>query len=157
MIEVERWVRNRRMAVLGALLVAAPWITSVASSDVARNAPYRRGVSLVSNSGRLRPPPWTPLRASAASSLPSPNVLTPALVTAAPKILYAPAEDNDSVYCALIAARTGATVDYFNARAGTPTAALLAGYDAVYTWVNAPYADAVTFGDRLADYVDAGK
>ncbi len=72
------------------------------------------------------------------------------------KILYAPSEADDPAYRAAIAAETGGIVDYFDAVAGTPSAALLASYDCVYTWANFPYADNVLFGDRLADYVDAG-
>jgi hypothetical protein len=72
------------------------------------------------------------------------------------RMLYAPSEADDPAYRAAIAALTGGTVDYFDARAGTPDAALLSGYDCVYTWANYPYADRDLFGDRLADYVDAG-
>lgn len=71
-------------------------------------------------------------------------------------ILYAPSEGDDPGYRAAIAAITGGTVDYFDARASTPTALQLASYTCVYTWANAPYANNVLFGDRLADYVDAG-
>jgi len=39
---------------------------------------------------------------------------------------------------------------------GTPPLATLLEYDAVITWSNASYDDAVTMGDVLADYVDAG-
>lgn len=70
--------------------------------------------------------------------------------------LYAPSEDDDPALRAAIAAITGSTVDYFDARAATPTLAQLAPYCCVYTWANASYADNVAFGDVLADFVDQG-
>lgn len=75
---------------------------------------------------------------------------------APPSILYAPSRDDDPAYRAAIAALTGGTVDYYDARAGTPSAALLSSYQAVYTWASYSYSDPVLFGNRLADYVDAG-
>jgi hypothetical protein len=72
-------------------------------------------------------------------------------------ILYAPSEADDAAYRAAIAAAAGgATVDYFDARAATPSVATLSQYDAVYTWANFAYADNVAFGDNLAAYNDAG-
>ena len=71
-------------------------------------------------------------------------------------ILYAPAEGDDPGYRAAISAITGGPVDYFDASASTPSPATLAAYTCVYTWVNIGYADQNLFGDRLADYVDAG-
>ena len=72
-------------------------------------------------------------------------------------ILYAPSEGDDPVYRAAIsAAAGGAVVDYFDARAATPTVAQMQAYDCVYTWVNSAYADNVLFGDNLAAYVDGG-
>ena len=87
---------------------------------------------------------------------PSPNVLTPAHATSGPHILYAPAESDDPDLRAAVASLTGATVDYFDARVATPTATLLAGYQAVFTWPDYPYQDPCAFGDVLADFVDAG-
>jgi len=49
------------------------------------------------------------------------------------KILYAPADADDPAYRAAIAALTGGVVDYFDARAATPTAVQLAAYECVYT------------------------
>ncbi len=73
------------------------------------------------------------------------------------RILYAPTQpDNAAFRAAVSAAAGGATVDYYDARAGTPSPALLSTYDCVMTWVNFAYANNVLFGDRLADYVDAG-
>ncbi len=80
----------------------------------------------------------------------------PATLGAPFSLLYAPTENDDPAYRAAIAALTGGVVDYFDARAGTPTAAQLAAYDCVYTWANFAYANNVLMGDRLADYVDAG-
>jgi hypothetical protein len=73
------------------------------------------------------------------------------------KILYAPSEADDPAYRAAIsAAAGGATVDYFDASAATPSTALLANYDCVHTWCNFDYSDPVGFGNNLATYVDAG-
>ena len=93
----------------------------------------------------------------APASPPSPNDIS-ANRGASFSILYAPSEADDATYRADIAAAAGgsAIVDYFDATAGTPDAALLDSYDCVYTWANQAYSDQVLFGDRLADYVDAG-
>jgi hypothetical protein len=72
------------------------------------------------------------------------------------RILYAPAYVDDPVFRGQIAENTGGVVDYFDAQSGTPSALTLANYDCVYTWVANSYQDRVLFGDRLADYVDAG-
>ncbi len=85
----------------------------------------------------------------------SPNDLTPG-ARGNGRILYAPSEADDPSYRALIAAITGGTVDYFDARVGTPEASLLSTYDCVHTWANYAYANNVLFGDRLADFVDGG-
>jgi hypothetical protein len=72
-------------------------------------------------------------------------------------ILYAPSEADDPGYRAAIsAAAGGATVDYFDARAGTPSVAVLSGYDCVYVWANFAFADNVGFGNNLAAANDAG-
>jgi len=72
-------------------------------------------------------------------------------------ILYAPTQDDDATFRAAVStACGGATVDYYDARVGTPDLALLSTYDCVFTWVDLPYADKDLFGDNLADYVDAG-
>lgn len=81
------------------------------------------------------------------------NVLTPG---GGFSILYAPSEADDPGYRAAISAITGGPVDYFNAVGGTPSVALMSGYDCVYTWANSAYADNVTFGNNLATYVDGG-
>ena len=73
-----------------------------------------------------------------------------------PRILYAPSESDDPTYRNVIAERIGGACDYFDARFDTPPAALLVQYDCVHTWSNYPYSDPALFGDRLADYVDAG-
>jgi hypothetical protein len=53
---------------------------------------------------------------------------------------------------------TGAftTVDAFDGSTDTPTAALLAGYDAVLVFSNYGFADAALLGDRLAAHHDRG-
>ena len=72
------------------------------------------------------------------------------------RLLYAPSAGDEPAFRDQIAAQTGGVVDYFDAQTGTPSAALLATYDCVYTWIGNPPADSVLFGNRLADYVDAG-
>jgi hypothetical protein len=72
-------------------------------------------------------------------------------------ILYAPSEGDDAAYRAAIsAAAGGATVDYFDASAGTPSAALLATYTGVHVWANFAFADKTTYGNNLATFVDNG-
>jgi hypothetical protein len=73
-----------------------------------------------------------------------------------PRILWAIADIDEPAYRADVARRTGGVVDYFDATSATPTAGLMASYDCVYTRSNFPYADKTLFGNRLADYVDAG-
>ncbi len=48
------------------------------------------------------------------------------------------------------------TVDIFDAQAGTPTLAQLQQYDIVVPFSNCGYADGVTLGNNLADYLDGG-
>ena len=71
-------------------------------------------------------------------------------------VLYAPADPDSPAFRADLSACLGMPVDYYDARAGTPTAKLLSTYDAVFTWPDNAYDDSVLFGDRLADFVDAG-
>jgi len=85
----------------------------------------------------------------------SPNDLTPG-VRGNGRILYAPSEADDPSYRAMIAAITGGTVDYFDARVATPDAALLNTYDCVNVWANYAFANNVLYGDNLADFVDGG-
>lgn len=73
-----------------------------------------------------------------------------------PPVLYAPSDIDDPMLRAKLAARTGGPVDYFDARAGTPSLEQLLQYSAVYTWSNFAFADPVAFGNRLAAYVDRG-
>lgn len=82
------------------------------------------------------------------------NDLTPD--TGGARILYAPSESDDVGYRAAIAAAAGGTCDYFDARYGTPDATLLANYDCVHVWANYAFADNVTYGNNLADFVDRG-
>jgi hypothetical protein len=88
--------------------------------------------------------------------IPSPNQLTPHDGRYPEGMLYAPSEDDDPDYRAAIAAFTGMTIDYYDARVGTPSVDLLAAYDCVYTWTDYAYDDPVAFGDNLATYVDGG-
>lgn len=85
------------------------------------------------------------------------DILTDPAFMSVGSILYAPSEADDVAYRAAIsAAAGGATVDYFDARVGTPSVSLLGLYDCVYTWANYPYSDNATFGNNLAAYVDGG-
>jgi hypothetical protein len=70
------------------------------------------------------------------------HVLTPPEERVGETILYAPSEADDPALR--------------DAISGTPDVALLQSYDCVYTWANSAYADNVTFGNNLADAVDAG-
>ena len=88
--------------------------------------------------------------------IPNLNVLSSAATSAGMRILYAPSEADDAAYRAAIAAITGGTVDYFDARVATPDLALLQQYECVHTWANSAYADTVAFGNNLADFVDGG-
>jgi hypothetical protein len=71
-------------------------------------------------------------------------------------LLYAPTDSDSSGFRAVVSYLINARVDYFDARAATPTLQQLRQYRAVMTWCNYPYADAELFGDRLADYADEG-
>ncbi len=72
------------------------------------------------------------------------------------RILYAPSEPDNPTFRSDVAACSGATVDYFDASAGTPDVALLSTYDCVLVWADYPFADQVLFGDNLAAFVDGG-
>ncbi len=74
----------------------------------------------------------------------------------AASLLYAPSETDNMSFRAALSALIGGDVDYFDARYSTPSVAILAQYDAVLTWKDYPYQDAVLMGNRLADYVDVG-
>jgi hypothetical protein len=63
----------------------------------------------------------------------------------------------DPVIVPVIAAEPGvATVDTFDTSAGTPRPAVLATYDLVVSVGDSSYKDPVSWGDELADYLDAG-
>lgn len=72
------------------------------------------------------------------------------------RILYAPSEADDPGYRAAIAAASGATVDYFDARVSNPGATLLNTYDCVHVWANYAFFDKVGYGNQLAAFVDQG-
>lgn len=90
--------------------------------------------------------------------VPGQNILTPVGARTPVRVLYAPSEADDPAYRAMVAAAlpAGSVVDYFDANTSTPSATLLATYDAVHTWANYAYNNNVLFGDNLADFVDAG-
>jgi len=62
----------------------------------------------------------------------------------------------DEVRDSLISYGIADVVDYFDAYSATPTVAQMEPYDCVICWPNYAYADATTFGNNLADYVDGG-
>ena len=63
----------------------------------------------------------------------------------------------DAALAPAIAATPGVgSVETFNSSSGTPTAAVLATHDLVVGTGNCGYNDATLWGDRLADYIDAG-
>jgi hypothetical protein len=71
-------------------------------------------------------------------------------------LLCAPSDGDDPTNRLNISSFTTGVVDYLDARAATPSAALLATYDCIATWVNNSYNDKNLMGDQLADRVDAG-
>ncbi len=77
-------------------------------------------------------------------------------VSPAADVLYAPSEPDNPAFRAALEPLIGGAVDYHDARASIPTLDQMLQYDWVFTWANYPYADSMLFGNRLADYVDAG-
>jgi len=86
------------------------------------------------------------------------TAMSPTAPRTAVHVLYCPSEADDPAYRAGIQAAlpAGSVVDYFDARNAVPSVSLLAGYQAVHTWSNYAYFDAVGMGDALANYVDGG-
>jgi hypothetical protein len=66
------------------------------------------------------------------------------------------AETFSSFIGALKAKPGVAAVDSFEGSVATPTASTLAGYDLIVSAGDADYQDATLYGNRLADYIDAG-
>lgn len=64
--------------------------------------------------------------------------------------------DLEGVECQLQDLNLFSSVDIVDARSTTPTTASLLQYDAVLTWADVPYGNAIGVGDTLADYVDQG-
>ena len=72
-------------------------------------------------------------------------------------IVYADSDGPPTDLASQILAEPGvATVDLFDALAGTPTLAQLQQYDIVVPFSNSPFLDSDTLGNNLADYVDGG-
>jgi hypothetical protein len=62
-----------------------------------------------------------------------------------------------SSFIAALRAKPGVSaVDDFTAETATPDAATLAGYDLIASTGDSDYQDAALYGNRLADYIDAG-
>jgi cysteine-rich repeat protein len=73
------------------------------------------------------------------------------------RILYAVADADDQPFRDSVAMLTDGPVDYFNARAGTPTLMQLQdGYDCVFTYSDFRFNSGMAMGTVLRDYVDAG-
>ena len=71
-------------------------------------------------------------------------------------VLYAPANPDNPEFRLGLSQELNKACDYYDARFGTPSLALLSNYDCILTWANYGYYDNVAMGDVLADYVDAG-
>ncbi|NLE57537.1 MAG: hypothetical protein GX616_04200, partial [Planctomycetes bacterium] len=71
-------------------------------------------------------------------------------------MLYAPCNFDNPDFRAELAALLMSDVDYHDASSSTPSLETMLQYAAVMTWCNYPYADPVSMGNTLADYVDAG-
>jgi Putative Ig domain/Kelch motif len=71
-------------------------------------------------------------------------------------IAYAEAAVPSVLQCAIASQPGVASVDVFNANVATPTLFELQRYNEVVTYSNNLYADGVTLGNNLADYVDGG-
>jgi hypothetical protein len=71
-------------------------------------------------------------------------------------VLLAAADDGNNIINLLNAFGDLGSVDYYDARTGTPTLAQLQAYDVVVTWSNYTYSSAAGMGNVLASYVDAG-
>ncbi len=90
-----------------------------------------------------------------------PNILFALLVCLTPvsaqAILYAPAMDDDPTFRESLAGYTDTTVDYFDTRLGTPSASFLSDYEMVITLsADEQHASPIAWGNRLADFADAG-
>jgi hypothetical protein len=65
--------------------------------------------------------------------------------------------ENFTSFVTVLRAEPGvAAVDDFDALAGTPEPSTLAGYDLIVSTGDSDYQDAALYGDRLANYIDAG-
>jgi hypothetical protein len=74
-----------------------------------------------------------------------------------PRILITTNIPYSSQFAAALAAEPGvAAVDTFDTSAGTPDSGTLASHDVVAGLGDSNYDDPVLWGDRLADYIDAG-
>lgn len=67
-----------------------------------------------------------------------------------------PASDFNSYTAALAGLPGVAAVDTFDTSSGTPSQEQLAGYDIVSSTGDSTYSDPALYGDRLANYIDAG-
>jgi hypothetical protein len=74
-----------------------------------------------------------------------------------PRILITTNISYSSQFAAALAAKPGvASVDTFDTSAGTPDSGTLASHDVVAGLGDSDYQDPVLWGNRLADYIDAG-
>src|SRR2546423_8661813 len=85
----------------------------------------------------------------------SPKVMAPSL----PKIALVAADSStlaNDAQSKLIATGRFSQVDVIDAHSTTPTVQQLRAYKSVLVWSDSAFADASTFGNNLADYVDGG-
>jgi len=134
---------NHKAAAQASLMAARAAMASQAFQEVSVPS---TGELQLTNTGK-----WLPVISTG-------NVITPVTGDGTTgKILYAPSEADDPAYRAAISAGAGgAVVDYFDARAATPSVATLSQYDACTTWANFAYLDPVGFGNNLAAFNDVG-
>jgi hypothetical protein len=71
-------------------------------------------------------------------------------------VLLVAADDGNTIRNLLLAYGDLGSVDYYDARNGTPSLAFLLDYDVVLTWSNYTYNSAANMGNVLADYIDDG-
>ncbi|MCA8961070.1 MAG: hypothetical protein KDC38_11185, partial [Planctomycetes bacterium] len=85
------------------------------------------------------------------------GVLTLAGSTFADGILFAPGADDSPLFREQLSLMTDVPVSYVDTRVVTPTAAALASFEMVVTFTDgSTFGNATTWGNRLADFVDAG-
>ncbi|PYK30801.1 MAG: PEP-CTERM sorting domain-containing protein [Verrucomicrobia bacterium] len=99
--------------------------------------------------------PSTNSTTSAAAKQTAPKIMAPSL----PKIALVTSDSPTwvaEVQSKLVATGRFSQVDTIDAGSTTPTLAQLLAYKSVLVWTDSGFSDSTTFGNNLADYVDAG-